>query len=517
MLNAIIYCRVSTENQEREGSSLDTQEQACLEYCKQKGYAVTHVFREAYSGLTLERPELSKLRGFIEEANIDVLVIYSLDRLSRDPGDAAALSRSFDNLKISLEAVSEEIENTDTGKLIQYIKHYAFKVDADKRRECTMRGKKAWAKAGRIVNGTGHGPYGYVWNPSTKKRMIQPEEAAVVKRIFEYIAQGYSPIKVATWLNNEGVLTANKKSCWHPLTIKNLVRNTIYMGKTYYGKMIRVSKTRSVARPKEAWIEIPDASPPIVSPDLFEEANCALNRPGGRPGRAIIPYLLTGHIRCGYCDDFMFGQVLNKKYRYYKCSGSRATPTREAHCNSKYMRAEPIDNAVWDYVKEIISEPEVVLADIQKQQEYSQQQIAGNSIKQRRLDINKQLAALNRREARAIELFTIEQVNKDIVLDRLNEIRREQKAVEEERVQLDALDERLKSLSDTAVNLSDLCKRMSKRLDSCSFEEKRLALKALDIRVTVTQEKVDIKAALPIKATSKKQTSASLRGGNYLQ
>ncbi len=85
-MRAAIYCRVSTDNQEREGTSLQTQLEHCLTYCRDKGYDVAYRYSEAYSGLSLERPELDKLRELVRAGDIEVLVCYSLDRLTRDPG-----------------------------------------------------------------------------------------------------------------------------------------------------------------------------------------------------------------------------------------------------------------------------------------------------------------------------------------------------------------------------------------------------------------------------------------------
>jgi len=94
MKTAAIYCRVSTDNQEREGTSLQTQLENCLNYCQDKSYDVSYRFSEAYSGLSLERPELDKLRELVRTEAIDVLVCYSLDRLSRDPGHGVILQQS---------------------------------------------------------------------------------------------------------------------------------------------------------------------------------------------------------------------------------------------------------------------------------------------------------------------------------------------------------------------------------------------------------------------------------------
>ena len=94
MKTAAIYCRVSTDNQETEGTSLQTQLEACLNYCRDKGYDVVYRFSEAYSGLTLERPKLNDLRELVRNEQIDVVVVFCLDRLSRDPTHGVILTRN---------------------------------------------------------------------------------------------------------------------------------------------------------------------------------------------------------------------------------------------------------------------------------------------------------------------------------------------------------------------------------------------------------------------------------------
>src|SRR4030067_1185022 len=154
-MKAAIYCRVSTNNQEREGTSLQTQLENCLTYCQGKGYDVSYRFSEAYSGLSLERPELDKLRELVRTEAIDVLVCYSLDRLTRDPGHGVIITQELEKHHVTLEAVTEDVDNSELGKLISYIRGYAAKVEALKIKERTMRGKRARARGGRIPNGNG--------------------------------------------------------------------------------------------------------------------------------------------------------------------------------------------------------------------------------------------------------------------------------------------------------------------------------------------------------------------------
>ena len=89
-----IYCRVSTEDQAREGTSLDTQLEACLLKAREAGYEVSDelIFRESFSGLTLQRPRLSELRAKANSGEIDALIVYTPDRLARVGEDILSLA-----------------------------------------------------------------------------------------------------------------------------------------------------------------------------------------------------------------------------------------------------------------------------------------------------------------------------------------------------------------------------------------------------------------------------------------
>ncbi len=187
MKNAAIYCRVSTDNQESEGTSLQTQLEACLKYCQEKGYDVAYRFSEAYSGLTLDRPKLNELRELIRNEQIDVVVVYCLDRLSRDPTHGVILIEELEKHHISLEAVTETVDSSEVGKLISYIRGFASKLEAEKIKERTLRGKRERAKEGKIPHGGFARLYGYDYDKITKKRTVNETETYWVKQMFEWL------------------------------------------------------------------------------------------------------------------------------------------------------------------------------------------------------------------------------------------------------------------------------------------------------------------------------------------
>src|SRR3712207_5300762 len=90
-VKCMIYSRVSTDAQERDGTSLDTQERACIQYAEAKGWSLIGTIRDAASGFSLERSGLAELRDVAKRGTVDVILCYALDRLSRKQTHVAIL------------------------------------------------------------------------------------------------------------------------------------------------------------------------------------------------------------------------------------------------------------------------------------------------------------------------------------------------------------------------------------------------------------------------------------------
>jgi len=158
---ALIYCRVSTRRQEDEGTSLDSQEAACVSHAQSLGFTSWRVTREVYSGAELHnRPLLSRDRTDLNAGQFQALIAYSTDRLSRDPIHLAILAEDCQRHSVRLIFVSEPLDTTPEGQLIQYVKGYSNKMEREKIRERQLRGKRQRALNGKVNN---HGPelYGY--------------------------------------------------------------------------------------------------------------------------------------------------------------------------------------------------------------------------------------------------------------------------------------------------------------------------------------------------------------------
>jgi len=500
MTTAAIYCRVSTEGQEQEGTSLQTQLEACRKYCRVKGYEVAFQWSEAWSGLSLERPKLTELREVVRSEQIDTVVVYSLDRFSRDPVHGVILMQELEKHGVSLEAATETVDNSEVGKLVFYIKGYAAKLDAERRRDATGRGKQAMLKAGKMPQGTGIGIYGYKWIRDYKKRIPIEHEAQVVKRMFEMVARGDSCFKIARTLNKESVLTKTGKK-WEPRTISRIIRNPAYMGITYFGQTSGKERKKTA---KESWYLLPDVTPAIISNELFERAQAALAKSKElHPGKATHEYPLTGFAVCGYCGSPLTGSCLRGNYRYYICRGTYPTASREKVCNAHYIKADWLEGVVWEKVKSVLSHPELLLAEVRQQTE--DQKSSAGAIDEEIKALNRKLKRYPGQERRLIQALKLG-ITADVVLDEINHTKKEKEADQAQLASLVQTKENIAKMTDYEGKLKELCSRIVPDLDNCTNEDKKDAYTYLDLKISATPEGVDIKGYVQPKLLTTGQT-----------
>ena len=172
MKRCVVYSRVSTDAQEREGTSLDTQERACLEYAAAQGWTVVERVSDTASGFTLDRLGIDRVRELARAGGCDVVLTYALDRLSRKQTHIAILVDEMEGLAVRLEFVTEKFEDTATGQLLRSVKAFAAEFEREKIAERTMRGKAERARSGRLPQGTGRGIFGYRYSSDTGRRVI---------------------------------------------------------------------------------------------------------------------------------------------------------------------------------------------------------------------------------------------------------------------------------------------------------------------------------------------------------
>jgi site-specific DNA recombinase len=354
------------------------------------------------------------------------------------------------------------------------------------------------------AQGTGVGIYGYKWITDSKKRVPIESEAKVVKRMFEMVANGTSCFKVARTLNENSIPTkAGKK--WEARTVSRIVRNPAYMGVTYFRQ---TAGKEHAATPKDTWQVLPEVTPAIITKELFERVQTALAKSKElHPGRAQHEYPLTGFIVCGDCGSPLVGACLSKRYRYYKCRGTYATALREKICETHYIKADWLENAVWENVKKVLNKPEVLLNEVKQQTKTEQTQVSSGTLEQEIKALTRKLKGYAGQERRLISAFKLG-FTADIVLDEINQMKKERETDQQRLDSLVQTRDNIAKMVDMESNLKELCARIVPDLDNCTNSDKKDACTYLDLKVKATPEGADIKGFLDPCLLTTGQTSA---------
>ena len=507
-MGAAILSRISSRGQE-DGTSLDTQELACLAEAVKLGYVVApeHRWREVWTGADLERPGLSQVRAAARAGAIDALIVYAPDRLSRDPLHHLIIMKELSDCGVQLHFVLGVSDDTPEGQLIAYIQGYTAQKERAQFTERTLRGKKAVAKSGRMPNRTGAGLFGYDYDATTKKRTINEIEAAAVDLMFRLAVSGVAVYRIAVRLNKMGILT--KKGCqWRAISVRRLLQNPAFTGVQPYGKnrYTKVSGNKRVITPKpdEEVLILDGFSPPIVTKELFDQVQECLAVRQARYTREHHSYLLTGFIKCFECGAAVVGAALMKTRRYYRCRCTiPSVAGMPATCKAKYIQADILEDVVWDEVCELLKNPEVLVAELQSHFETGDGDL-GQAMK----DLKKDILELKGQQRRLIELRQKDMIDLDLLESQIGPVK---SLCDEKEHGLRVLERQRQERDDEAEmgrRIAGLCQQFSEKLDGMDFEEKRATLGAFGVKLLATKENLSITMVVDQKVTTTERTSA---------
>lgn len=338
------YCRVSTDEQAEHGSSLADQERQIRAYCEQHGLILDDVVTETFSGARPDRPGFDKLLARARRApgRYAWILVAVSDRAERfnDDKDRARFLYRLTEVGLDILDISRPFKSNETAAaraandvMTQVIKAFAG-YERTMIAERTRRGRENRARAGLFWGG--RRPFGYqfaaaTWNgreSRTGKLEVDPDEAEVVKHIFELFVAGASITAIARLLNRESPhlvptgSAARQAGRWSASAVRNVLANPVYSGRMFVNKTEgrlplagdphrRVLKSSRIARPREEWIEVPGGAPAIVSEQIWNEARDRLASNRRSTIRARYPYILTGLLYHS-CGQPMTGHARRK-------------------------------------------------------------------------------------------------------------------------------------------------------------------------------------------------------------
>ena len=339
-MKAVIYARYSSDSQREE--SIEGQLRECTEYAERNGITVLRSYIDrALSARTADRPEFQNMIKDSEQKLFDVVLIWKLDRFSRDRYDSAHYKRILKKNGVKVISVKENISDGPEGIILEsmlegYAEYYSAELS-----EKIHRGQKENALKGR--NNGGGIPLGYLLG-NEQKLVLDPVTAPIVREIFQRYADGEIVRTIVEDFNRRGLKTKSSKP-FSPNSFNRILKNRKYIGEYRYQDVV-----------------IEGGVPAILSDDLFYRVQARLEKNKRAPAtaKADVDYLLTTKLFCGLCERMMIGESgtshTGDKHYYYKCAGAK----RKLGCKRKAVRKHWIERAaVLVTVQRVLQDDEI--------------------------------------------------------------------------------------------------------------------------------------------------------------
>ena len=518
-----IYARVSSERQ-REQETIGSQTTALLEHARNQNWMVPNEWRfvdEGYSGASLVRPGLDRLRDLVAEEQIDTILIYSPDRLSRKYAYQVLLSEEFQRHGADLMFVKSPPAATAEERLLVQVQGMIAEYERAQIAERSRRGKRHRAQQGSI-NVLSGAPYGYRYMKKTDGQAayyeIVDKEAAVVRMAYHLFTVEQRSIGAITrTLNEQQIPTRTGDSQWERSTVWALLRNPAYVGRACFGKTERRPRqkvTRALRqkggysqrcganqeRPREEWIEIP--VPALISEATFCLAQEQLeNNKRFAARRTIEPSLLQGMLVCAHCGYALYRsstRTSKRKLYYYRCLGSDGwRHLKHAVCDSAPVRQDYLDELVWQEVIRLLENPNLVQAEITRRLEAAKQ---ADPARQRQQHLCREQSRTEKSVERLLTAYQENLLSLDELRCRLEPLRKQQSAVQSELEALRTSAEDQQRYLRLVDSLTQFGVRLRSRAETMDVTERQKILRLLAREVVVSNDAITIRHCLPIPA-----------------
>lgn len=394
-----LYVRVSTPEQVKEGYSIDEQSDRLKKYAEAMGWNDAKLYIDAgYSGGNTDRPALQELIADVRLHRIRRVIVYKLDRLSRSQLDTLYLiEKVFLANSCEFISFSESFDtSTPLGRAMMGILAVFAQLERAQIKERMNMGRDARAKEG-LWHGGSSTPYGYRYEDGMLR--INLDEALEIREIFQLYSQGYSVARIIE------EITPHSSRIWTDKAVRWALRNKVYIG---------------FIRHNDEWFQ--GSHEPIISAKLFEDVNALLDARRGKltPKNAKIGIAsapLTSHLICGCCGAKYATRTSKTtkngqptKYRQYACYSRLKVKdylVKDANCKNKIWKAEELEGIVFDEIRKLS-------VDVSK--------VETTSEPSRAESIREELKKLERQSSRLIELYSLEEIPKSTLEEKLHTI-----------------------------------------------------------------------------------------------
>jgi site-specific DNA recombinase len=524
MTSAAIYARVSSAGQKKD-QTIGSQTAALRAHAAGNRLEVPEgwVFEdEGHSGATLVRPALERLRDLAAQGCVDVVLVWSPDRLARKFAYQALLVEEFARAGVRVEFIKNgpRGDSPEDQLLVQFQGMFA-EYEKAQLMERYRRGKAYRAQAGS-VNVLSGAPFGYRYIRKTPQagagyEIIEHEAVLVAELFRRYADDGATVADLARWMAAAGAVTRTGKHRWDRSVIWGMLRNPAYAGRAVFGKtqviqeqpgLNRIARlqgrttprpARTVDRPRQEWTEI--TVPSLVDEDTFARVQQRLedNKRFATRG-SKVPSLLQGLAACAACGYGYYRtstRTARRKIYYYRCLGSDDYRYEGGRvCGNKPVRADYLDQVVWDHITGLLADPALIRAEITKRLEQAR---TSDPVTRQRTQIELALAKAGASVTAMVEAFSEQLVTIDELRDRMPHLRAREASL---RGQLDALDTQAADRDaylKLAGDLEGFLARLRGTAATAIVEDRRRVLRLLVKDVLIGPEKITIRHRIPVR------------------
>lgn len=456
-MTVALYCRVSTDEQAKEGFSLDAQKEVLTAYCKVRGWDDYKFFvDDGYTGSNIERPGLKRVLYAIQRGQIEHVVVMKLDRLSRSQKDTLYLIEDvFQKHSVGFHSTKESLDTSSPmGKLMIGILSSFAQFERETLIERVTMGRRQ-----RFNQGIWYGgrvPFGYDWDIKAQRLVINPSQAALVKEVYRRYLQGGSLTGIGEWLQKR---TRDRKVT-HAF-VRDMLDRPIYTG-----RMVNAGKTAE------------GNHDPIIDEKTWQSVQHERQRRREglvRPGK----YLLSGLLRCGLCGSIVMHIKYKKgayEYHYYMCD-KKHRAGRNSGCSLRAIQTRKLEDDVIQRLREV----DLQEKDFKKRKENLED---GKNVRE---ELEQKLRDIEDKIERWSDAFEAREIDANFLNRRLRKLTEDRDALE---LRLDELE--TPSYEDRTEDVVASLRSIRDGWDALTFEEQSIVLHAAVRKITLYPDHMEI-------------------------
>jgi DNA invertase Pin-like site-specific DNA recombinase len=475
-----IYCRISGKKEEGADISISVQEAKGIALAKKLDLPYTVYKDEGVSGTATieERPSFKEIIQGIENKEITHLFVNDNSRLERNTEERfkiLAILKLY-NIELYTEQGKFNYDDAQTalfGNMESLFNSYFVATTKKKVKEALLK---------KVQNGETRGilPYGYMKEKTSKKMIINPDEAPIIKNIYELSLSGMGTNSIAKYLNENEVPTRYNKIGKGTVTTTDK-----YTGKktttdkkeiSWAGNTIRNIITNPVFKGERKWNKEIYKCPAIFTPEYWQKVNDNLKKNANNTGKKVQhKYLLKGLLRCGVCGRNYYGRSrVNKKDHYYQCSSKRTKS-----CGNRSINIDKLETFIW---KRLFMKGEFI-SKIEKEYTNTDSKARLNDISNELKKKYKEVSKIEKQREKAIGLVIRGLVSEEELKQTLTTLSNKIESLKEIIAQLKKEENKITSSQEVIEEYKNLFDKYS---ENTTFQEKKKLVNDVIKNIVIT-------------------------------